>query len=564
MRSFNQAIETAETYSPAEERFNRQRRTVGLFLAPAVMAALWIAPLPIPEPAHRMAAIMGLVVVLWVSEALPMAVTALLGPLLAVVAGVADARGALAPFADPIIFLFIGSFILAEAMFVHGVDRRIAYTALSWKFVGQSAPRILLIYSAVATGLSMWISNTATTAMMVPIGLALVSLMQVGPRDDASRQAVRRFALGLMLMTSFGASVGGMATPVGTPPNLIGIGMLERITGARITFFNWMAIGVPLVLVLFAALVALFTVTTTRGVQMVEGGAALVRAEMRKLGRLSPAERNVLLAFGVTVLLWTLPGFVALAGLDGTGFSQWYQRAVPEGIAAMLGALLLFVLPVDWRKRRFTLTWDEAGAGLAGVSNRPRRCHRPRHHQLAAVPHHRGADRHLHGGGDSALGSHLQHRVGQHDRAGGDCRRPGGRRQAAGAGAGRDARRQHGLHDAHLHGAQRHRLQLGVHPDHGDDALRRRPRPHRVCGDRGRGPRARPGSVSLSHRGPAAGTGSRETVESCVLETEKAGRNCDRRQRERRAGRSGGAAGSACSAAFNATATPSSRRRASR
>ena len=361
MRSFNQAIEAAEVYSPAEERFNRRRRTIGLFLAPAVMAAIWLAPLPLASPAHRMAAIMGLVVVLWVSEALPMAATAVLGPILAVVLRVADARTALAPFADPIIFLFIGSFILAEAMFVHGVDRRIAYTALSWKFVGHSAPRILFVYSAVATCISMWISNTATTAMMFPIGLALVShLMKSGPKDEASRTAVRRFALGLMLMTSFGASVGGMATPVGTPPNLIGIGMLERIAGTRISFFTWMAIGMPLVLVLFAALVTLFTVTTARGVRMVEGGADLVRAELHKLGALTTAERNVLGAFGATVLLWTLPGFLALAGLDDSTFSREYQKAVPEGVAAMIGALLLFVLPVDWRTRRFTLTWDEA------------------------------------------------------------------------------------------------------------------------------------------------------------------------------------------------------------
>jgi sodium-dependent dicarboxylate transporter 2/3/5 len=361
VRSFSQAIETAEVYSPAEERFNRRRRTVGLFLAPAVMAAIWAAPLPLATPAHRMAAIMGLVVVLWVSEALPMAATALLGPVLAVVLRVADARAAFASFADPIIFLFIGSFILAEAMFVHGVDRRIAYTALSWKFVGQSAPRVLFVYSAVATGISMWISNTATTAMMFPIGLALVShLMKSGPKDEASRTAIRRFALGLMLMTSFGASVGGMATPVGTPPNLIGIGMLERIAGIRISFFTWMAIGLPLVLVLFAALVTLFTITTARGVKMVEGGADLVRTELQKLGALSSAERNVLLAFGATVLLWTLPGFLALAGLDGSAFSREYQKAVPEGVAAMIGALLLFVLPIDWRARRFTLTWDEA------------------------------------------------------------------------------------------------------------------------------------------------------------------------------------------------------------
>ena len=361
MRSFNQAIEAAEVYSPAEEQFNRRRRTVGLFLAPAVMAAIWLSPLPLDSTAQRMAAIMGLVIVLWVSEALPMAVTAVLGPVLAVVLRVADARTALAPFVDPIIFLFIGSFILAEAMFVHGVDRRIAYTALSWRFVGRSAPRILLIYSAVAAGLSMWISNTATTAMMFPIGLALIShLMQSGARDEASRTAVRRFALGLMLMTSFAASVGGMATPVGTPPNLIGIGMLERISGTRISFFTWMAIGVPLVLVLFAALVTLFTVTTARGVRIAEGGADLVREELRTLGRLKAAERNVLAAFATTVLLWTLPGLLALAGLDDTAFSREYQKAVPEGVAAMIGALLLFVLPVDWRARRFTLTWDEA------------------------------------------------------------------------------------------------------------------------------------------------------------------------------------------------------------
>jgi solute carrier family 13 (sodium-dependent dicarboxylate transporter), member 2/3/5 len=155
VRSFNQALETAEGYSPAEEQFNRRRRTLGLFLAPAVMAAIWLAPLPLEASAHRMAAIMGLVVVFWVTEALPMAATAVLGPVLAVVLRVADARTALAPFADPIIFLFIGSFILAEAMFVHGVDRRIAYTALSWRFVGQSAPRLMLVYSGVATAISM-------------------------------------------------------------------------------------------------------------------------------------------------------------------------------------------------------------------------------------------------------------------------------------------------------------------------------------------------------------------------------------------------------------------------
>ena len=147
MQTFNQAIEAVESYSPAEEQFNRRRRTLGLVVAPAVFLALLLLPLPLPPAAHRMAAVMSLVVVCWVTEALPMAVTAMLGPVLAVVLGIADARAALAPFADPIIFLFIGSFILAEAMFVHGVDRRIAYTALSSR---MSAPAPGACFSSTA------------------------------------------------------------------------------------------------------------------------------------------------------------------------------------------------------------------------------------------------------------------------------------------------------------------------------------------------------------------------------------------------------------------------------
>ncbi len=359
IRTVHEAIGAVETYSPAEEQFNRRRRTAGLVLAPLVFLAILLMPIGGLSPqGHRMAAIMVTVIVLWVSEALPMAVTAVLGPVLAVVLQVAPARGALAPFADPIIFLFIGSFMLAEAMFVHGVDRRIAYTALSSRLVGSSAPRILIAYGGVATFISMWISNTATTAMMFPIGLAIVGhLFRHGGASDIQ---MRRFAIAMMLITSFGASIGGMATPVGTPPNLIGIGMIERITAVHIDFFQWMAIGVPIVLVLFTFLAVYFHWTCVRGVSVGGGSAELVRDELRKLGPVSVGQRNVLIAFGVTVLLWTLPGFLAIFGFGDTAFSKGFQTAVPEGIAAMLGAFLLFLLPISWRKRKFTLTWEEA------------------------------------------------------------------------------------------------------------------------------------------------------------------------------------------------------------
>jgi sodium-dependent dicarboxylate transporter 2/3/5 len=359
MQTFHEAVGAVETFSPAEEQFNRRRRTAGLVVAPAVFLILLYAPLGgLPVPAHRMAAIMGLVVVLWLTEALPLAVTAILGPCLAVVLGVANGRQALAPFADPIIFLFIGGFMLAQAMFVHGLDRRIAYTALAMPGVGTSPFRILFVYGAVCTAISMWISNTATTAMMFPIGLSIVAHMMRTSRSQPHE--IRRFALAMMLITSFGPSIGGMGTPVGTPPNLIGIGMLEKIVGTRISFFAWMAIGVPIVTVLFLYLVAQFYWRSVRGLDVMAGSTEMVHQELKRLGKGTVGQRNVLIAFAITIGLWVLPGMLAIAGLDETAFARAYATSMPEGVAAMIGATLLFLLPVDWRDRRFTLSWDEA------------------------------------------------------------------------------------------------------------------------------------------------------------------------------------------------------------
>ncbi|MET0509546.1 MAG: SLC13 family permease, partial [Burkholderiaceae bacterium] len=355
MRTFHGATEAVETYSPAEEAFNTRRRTIGLFLGPAVFLALLFAPIPLPDPAHRVASILAMMVVFWVTEALPLAVTALLGPVLAVLLGVAPVRVAFASFADPIIFVFIGSFILAEEMFVHGVDRRIAYTALSWKFVGTSAPRILVTFGAVTTVLSMWMSNTATTAMMFPIGLSIVAHLT---RSGAT--GTRQFAMVMMLITSFGASIGGMATPVGTPPNLIGIGLLERLGGVDITFFQWMLIGTPAAVLMFGLVALQFYLVGARNLTVGAESTQMVRDELAKLGPVSRGQRNVLMAFGLTVILWVAPGLFAIAGIDDSAFARAFAQSVPESIAAMIGALLLFLLPIDWTGRRFTLTWDQA------------------------------------------------------------------------------------------------------------------------------------------------------------------------------------------------------------
>ncbi len=351
--------EPAALYSPTEEVFNRWRQTLGLVLAPVVLVGMLMVPLgSLPVPAHRLAAILATVVLLWVCEALPVAVTALLGPTLAVILRVMPVKEAFAPFADPIIFLFIGSFILAKAMYVHGLDRRIAFTALSSRLVGASAGRVLVVYGAVTTVLSMWISNTATAAMMLPIGVSVVS--QLSRDSRTSPAALRQFALIMMLMTAFGASLGGMATPIGTPPNLIGIGMLRNLAGAKISFFQWMLLGVPLSLLLYAALAVWFWAIGARHVELSAGSVRDVRNELQRLGPLSTGQRNVLIAFSLTVALWVLPGVLAVTSWDGSAFAKAYSAAVPESVAALVGGLLLFVMPIDWQSRQFTMTWDRA------------------------------------------------------------------------------------------------------------------------------------------------------------------------------------------------------------
>jgi sodium-dependent dicarboxylate transporter 2/3/5 len=161
-------------------------------------------------------------------------------------------------------------------------------------------------------------------------------------------------------MATFGASIGGMGTPIGTPPNLIGKGMLERIAHEHISFFQWMMLGLPLTTLLFVFLVAYFRLRLMRGLTVDLARAAHIKDELRKLGPISAGQRNTLIAFGVTVSLWLLPGFVAIAGFDNSGFAKAYEAAVPESVAAMIGAVLLFVLPVNWRARRFTLSWEQA------------------------------------------------------------------------------------------------------------------------------------------------------------------------------------------------------------
>ena len=333
------------------------RERAGVVLAPLAFAALWFAPLGLSTEAHRLAAIMGAVVVLWVTEAIPMAMTAFLGVAASVALGVAPASVAFAPFADPLIFLFVGTFMLAQAIFFHGLDRRFAFAILSLPGVGDRPWRVLVAYASVACLISMWISNTATVAMMFPIGLSLLGALE-SRRDGAPLPA--GFATALLLANAFGASIGGMGTPVGTPPNLIGLGFIRRELGVDLPFFSWMALGVPLCAVLMGWMVFDLGRAGAPAGTRLTGVSQLVGAQRAELGPWSRGEKNSLFAFAATVFFWVLPGIVALVAGQDSPLYRSLSALLPEAVVALFGAGLLFVLPTNLRRHEFTLPWHEA------------------------------------------------------------------------------------------------------------------------------------------------------------------------------------------------------------
>jgi sodium-dependent dicarboxylate transporter 2/3/5 len=198
---------------------------------------------------------------------------------------------------------------------------------------------------------------------MFPIALGIVYAMaditarQTGSRVDPLKL---RFGTGMMLMAAYAASAGGIATPVGTPPNLIGIAMIEKFAGVKIAFFQWMSFALPLLILLFVLLYFLMYYLHRPEVARIEGGTEFVAAQRTKFGRWTRGEKNALACFLITVTLWLTPGILAVLYGETAPISKAYSRMMPEGVAALVGATLLFLLPVNWKEREFTISWKQA------------------------------------------------------------------------------------------------------------------------------------------------------------------------------------------------------------
>ncbi|MGV0742850.1 SLC13 family permease [Mycolicibacterium sp. XJ870] len=353
--------------TPAEERFEKARRTIGLFLAPAVTIVFLLLPLDIPPQQQTLAAVLLGVIVLWVSEAVPIPIGGLLGVAVVVFLGVAPVDDVLAPFGSSTIFTFIGAFILAQAMLKHGLARRFAFRILALPRAGSSTTGLIIAFGAITSLLSAFVSNTATVAMLLPTALGIIGVIakllqkqgKVAPDFDPLRLKV---GAAIMLMLAYAASVGGLLTPVGSPPNLIGRGLIEEATGERISFGQWMVHAAPICLLMFLVLAFVLVKLNKPEIKNIEGVSDYVAKERAEMGPLSRAEKNTLIAFGVTVSLWIFPGVIALIFGNDSDIYGTVSERLDEGTVAVFGAALLFLLPTEWKNREFTLRWRDAAA----------------------------------------------------------------------------------------------------------------------------------------------------------------------------------------------------------
>lgn len=358
---------SADKIHEAELAFDRKRRTIGMFLGPIAAVAVMLTPIEgLTLEAHKLLAIMTLVALWWITEPVPIPVTSLIGPTLAVVTGVVPASQAYAAFSSPMIFLFMGGFILAKAMMMHGLDKRVAFSLLSMSWVGSNPKRIMLAVGLASALCSGWVSNTATAAMMFPISLGLLEAIREMFAANGKEIYLKQYpyATGLMLMAAYSASIGGVLTPIGTPPNIIMLGFLDQMADIHIDFFSWMIWGFVAMVLYFVVAYFVLSKMFPADVEKIEGAEEFIANKLRELGGWTTAQRNTLIAFITAVVLWVTPGFLSIALGPTDPILKMYNRLFPEAVAAMGGALLLFILPVNWSKREFTLSWKDAVAGI--------------------------------------------------------------------------------------------------------------------------------------------------------------------------------------------------------
>ena len=329
-------------------------KLIGLFLGPLLFALilLFFRPADLSWEGVAVLASTAWIATWWITEAVPIPVTSLLPIVLFPLTNSLDAKATASAYGDEVIFLFMGGFLIALAMEKWNLHRRIALSII--QLVGTNTDRIVLGFM-VATGfLSMWISNTATAMMMVPIGLAITYQFQDALKDHPEIDTRKRhfpFGKALMLSIAYAASLGGIATLIGTPPNALLAGAVNKIFGIEISFAKWMLFGVPFAWI-FIILVWFYLtkIAFPMKVKDIPGGREIIVKQKEELGKASTEEKMVLTIFILAALSWITREFILVKFIPG----------ISDGVIAILFGVLLFIIPSVTKKGERLLDWEWA------------------------------------------------------------------------------------------------------------------------------------------------------------------------------------------------------------
>lgn len=330
-------------------------KKIGLLLAPLLFLITINLPFTfISQTGDAVIAVALWMVIWWITEAVHIAVTALLPLILFPLLKVMPIADVGANYGSPIIFLFFGGFVLALALEKVNLHRRIALTII--KLTGTTPNKVVLGFMIATAFMSMWISNTASTVVMLPIAISVIKLLI--DDEDGFTKKDKNFALSVMLGIAFSANAGGIATVIGTPPNSVLIGLLENEYQIEISFLKWMVIGLPFSIVMVAlCYLALSWMFPCKGIRFTTS-SNLISDELEKLGKISKEEKRVLTIFAITVFLWITRTLInkLFPGLK-----------LSDTIISMIGAVALFAIPLNFKKGNFVLQWNDTSKLAWGI-----------------------------------------------------------------------------------------------------------------------------------------------------------------------------------------------------
>ncbi|NAS29952.1 DASS family sodium-coupled anion symporter [Flavobacteriaceae bacterium R38] len=328
---------------------NQQLKSFGLVAGPLFFFCIlfFFHPKGLSEEANAVLASTVWIAIWWTLEVVPIAVTAMLPIILFPLSGALDLSSTTAAYGHKYIFLYIGGFILAIAIEKWNLHKRIALNIIN--LIGASVNRIILGFMCATAFLSMWISNTATAVMMLPIGMAIVSQLKDNPKTEVNETQV--FGKALMLAIAYSASIGGVATLIGTPPNIILAGILQKTYNIEISFLQWMSFGLPIsLLLLFICWKYLTRFAFTFKQKEFPGGKAEIKRLIKELGKISFEEKLVLIVFIITAVAWMLRSYVL----------QKFIPNIDDTIIVMIASVILFMLPTKSKKEKRIVNWEQA------------------------------------------------------------------------------------------------------------------------------------------------------------------------------------------------------------